>query len=82
MKTSGLQSNNWNGYFDESKDSIMGNWKRCMICNKIPCDIIYDSSKIFTIWHCNNCKEDNYKHKNIFQKLLIFIDKKISKNDN
>ena len=27
-------------------------------------------------------KEDEYKPKNIFQKILIIIDKKISKNDN
>jgi len=76
-RTRGLQSKIWDGYFDEDKDSIMGSWHRCMICNKIPSEIYGDKNKFFTIWHCKKCKEENYKPKNLFQKVLINIDKKI-----
>lgn len=70
----GLQSKKWDGYFSE--DTVMGSWKRCMICNKIPSEIWYDSGRLFTIWHCRNCKESDYKPKNWFEKLLIKFDNK------
>jgi hypothetical protein len=75
-KEKGLQSKKWNGYFDESKDSIMGSWRRCMICKKIPAEIYHHSRNIFTIWHCRRCNESDYKPKNWLQKLLIKIDAK------
>ena len=78
-KQEGLQSKVWDGYFNEDKDSIMGSWCRCMICNKIPYEIWYDSSRFFTIWHCRNCKEESYKPKNLWQRFWINIDKKYSK---
>lgn len=73
----GLQSKKWDGYFDESKDSIMGWYKRCMICNRIPSEIWHDGDKLFSIWHCRTCKVEDYKPKNWFQRLLIRIDKQI-----
>jgi hypothetical protein len=73
----GLQSKVWDGYFDMNKDSIMGSWHRCMICSKVPSEIYHDSDKLYTIWHCKSCSEDSYKPKNILQKILIAIDKKI-----
>ena len=67
----GLQSPIWSGYFDEEKDSIMGSWKRCDVCKKIPCEIYYDSSDLFRIYTCHNCKKSEYKPKNILQKILL-----------
>jgi hypothetical protein len=78
-KQEGLQSKIWDGYFSEDKDSIMGSWHRCMICNKIPSEIWHESGKFFTIWHCRTCKEEVYKPKNWWQKFWIMIDKKYSK---
>ena len=75
----GLQSKVWDGYFSEDKDSIMGSWHRCMICNKIPSEIWHNSDRFFTIWHCRTCKEEAYKPKNWWQKFWIMIDKKCSK---
>lgn len=74
----GLQSNVWDGYFDESKDAIMGSFRRCMICKRIPSEIWYDSERIFTIWHCKKCKEANYNPKNWFEKILIRLDNKLN----
>jgi hypothetical protein len=75
--THGLQSKIWDGYFDEDKDSIMGSWHRCMICNKIPSEIYHESQMFFTIWHCRNCKDQDYIPKNLLEKFLIYIDKKL-----
>ena len=72
----GLQSKKWDGYFSEDTDSIIGSWRKCMICNRIPSEIWHDSRRLFTIWHCRTCKESDYKPKNWFQKLLIKIDDK------
>jgi hypothetical protein len=74
----GLQSKVWDGYFS-NEDSIMGNWHRCMICNKVPSEILHNSNKIFTIWHCKTCKEEAYKPKNWWQKFWIMIDNKNNK---
>jgi hypothetical protein len=73
-KDTGLQSKIWDGYFDESKDSIMGSWHRCDICNKIPSEIYNDSRNILTIWHCKKCDPQDYIPKNFIERLFLKID--------
>jgi len=79
MKTDGLQSVSWTGYFDEKKDSIMGRWRRCMICHKIPCDIRYHSDKLYQIYHCPTCNPDDFVPKTLWAKFWVYIDKKLEK---
>ncbi len=74
IKTDGLQSKNWTGYFDESKDSIMGWWKRCMVCKKIPAEIYHDGF----VWHCKECNAADYKPTFLIAKISYWFHKKIT----
>ena len=73
-----VQSEKWDGYFDENKDTIMGNWRRCRICHRIPSEIYYDTVGFYTIWHCRTCKPREYKPKNLLESFLILIDKMLT----
>lgn len=68
-----MLSKNWTVYFDEIKDSIMGFWKRCMVCEKIPAEIYYDGF----VWHCKHCKVEDYKPKSAFAKIIYWLHNKL-----
>ena len=73
---SGLQTKEWNGYFDKNIDTIIGSWHYCDICHRIPTEIYHDSESFYTIWHCMKCKPEDYKPKNWVESFLIWVDKK------
>lgn len=70
MTTDGLQSKRWTGYFDEATDSIVGDWRRCAACQKIPSEIYYLNLGMFQIWRCQKCSIEDVQPKS---KFLIFV---------
>ena len=60
------------GYF-VNKDSIIGNYEKCMICKKIPYEIYFNSSRLLQLYHCKNCKKDDFKPRNLWEKIILLL---------